>query len=144
MSTTRKVQIIDKKEFVLATLNSENETFVLYMAFFCPIIYLSQKTIIAYVEVRNVIISTKYLDFVDVFSSDFATELSEYIGINNHFINLIKGQQPPYRLIYSLEPVKLETLKTYIKINLVKKFIKLSKSPAGTPILFVCKKNRSI
>ena len=49
-----------------------------------------------------------------------------------------------YSLIYSLEPVELKTLKTYIKVNLVSSFIRPSKFSAGAPILFVWKKNSSL
>ena len=38
--------------------------------------------------------------------------------------------------MYNLGPLKLETLKTYIKINLVNGFIRLLKSPASALILF--------
>ena len=57
---------------------------------------------------------SKYADFADVFSSKLATELPEY-GISDHAIGLVDDQQPPYGLIYSLRPMELETLKTYIK-----------------------------
>ena len=65
----------------------------------------------------------KYTDFADVFSKDLAAELPEYTDIKDHAINLIKGQQPLYRLIYCLEPMELEILKTYIETNLANSFI---------------------
>ena len=46
------------------------------------------------------------------------------------------GKQPPYRPIYSLGPVELEILKTYIKTHLKTGFIRPSKSPADAPIFF--------
>ena len=51
--------------------------------------------------------------------------------------------KPLYRLIYSLRLVEFKILKTYIKTNLANGFIKASKLPADTPILFVCKPNSS-
>ena len=81
-------------------------------------------------------IPAKYSDFEDVFSKESATVLSKHTEINTHTINLEKGKQPPYGPIYSLRPVELETLKTYIKTNLANGFICLSKSPASAPILF--------
>ena len=63
-------------------------------------------------------------------------ELSENTYINEHAIELIKGNQPPYGSIYSLRPVELETLKAYIEIHLKTGFIWLSKSPADASILF--------
>ncbi len=65
-----------------------------------------------------------------------AIELSEHTGINNHAIELVDDKQPLYSPIYSLGPMKLETLKVYIKNNLASEFIRPSKSPAGAAILF--------
>ena len=70
--------------------------------------------------------------------------LPERTGSNEHAIKLENGKQPSYGPIYSLDRVELETLKTYIKTNLANSFIQPSKSPAGTPILFVCKPNGSL
>ena len=70
-----------------------------------------------------------------------AAVLPEHSGINNHTIDLKEGKQPPYGPIYSRRPLELETLKTYIKINLVHGFIR--PSPAGTPIPFMRKDDGS-
>ena len=64
------------------------------------------------------------------------SELPKHTEINDHVIELVDGKQPPYRPIYSLKPVELETLKAYIKTNLANGFIRPSKSPVGTSILF--------
>lgn len=55
-----------------------------------------------------------------------------------------EGKQPPYGPIYSLGLVELETLKTYININLVNDIIRLSKFSAGASILFVQKPDSSL
>lgn len=81
-------------------------------------------------------VSAKYADFVDIFSLKLVFEFFEHIKINNHAINLVDSQQPLYELIYSLEPVKLKTLKAYIENNLANGFIRLSKLPASASILF--------
>lgn len=65
--------------------------------------------------------SLKYVG--DIFSLEFIVKLSKYIGIKNYQIDLIDGPQSSYSSIYSLVPVKLETLKTYIEINLANNFI---------------------
>ena len=52
------------------------------------------------------------------FFFDLVSKLPKYIGIKNHIIELINGQEPPYGLIYSLGLVELETLKAYIKTSL--------------------------
>ena len=86
-------------------------------------------------------VPAEYSDFVDVFSPDLSSELPEHTGINDHAIELVDGQQPPYGPIYSLGPVELETLKAYIETNLANGFIRPSKSPAGALILFDRKSN---
>ena len=88
-------------------------------------------------------IPAEYFNFSNVFSSDSAAELPEYTKINDYSINLLNNKQSPYGLIYSLELMELKTLKTYIKANLASGFIKPSKFPSSTPILFVWKKNGS-
>ena len=87
---------------------------------------------------------TEYLDFADVFSPDLASELPEHTGINDHVIELVDGQQPPYGPIYSLGPVELEILKAYIETNLANGFIRPSKSPVGASILFGRKSDGSL
>ena len=82
-------------------------------------------------------VSAEYLDFADVFSSDLTSKLPEHTGINDHAIELVDDcQQSLHKPIYSLRPIKLETLKAYIETNLANGFIRPSKSPVGTPILF--------
>ena len=63
-------------------------------------------------------VSPKYADYADVFAFDLAMELPENTGINRHAIELEDGKQPLYRPIYSLGPIELETLKTYIETYL--------------------------
>lgn len=76
------------------------------------------------------------MDYTDVFSKKSTKELLEYFKINKHSINLEPDKQLPYEPIYSLGSVELETLKTYIEINLANSFIHLSKFPTGAPIFF--------
>ena len=88
--------------------------------------------------------SKKYSDFADIFSPKPALELFELTEINDYAIKLVDNQQLPYGPVYSLDSVKLETLKTYIKTNLVNGFIRVSKSPAKALILFDKKPNKSL
>ena len=88
-------------------------------------------------------ILAKYSNYSDVFLAENVAELSEHTGINDHVIELEKDKQPPFRPIYSLGPVGLEILKTYIETNLANGFIQPSKSPAGAPILFDWKPDRN-
>ena len=73
------------------------------------------------------LILIKYSDFADFFFLELASEFPKHTRINDHIIKLIDKQQLFYKPIYSLEPVELETLKTFIKINLANSFIKFSK-----------------
>ena len=52
-----------------------------------------------------------------------ANVLSERTRANEQAIKLEKGKQLLYGPIYSLGPVELETLKTYIEIKLANGFI---------------------
>lgn len=84
-----------------------------------------QKTQIVYPKRDKVLIkvSTKYINFTNIFSSKLAIKLLKYIGINDHTIELINNKQSFYGPNYSLGPVNLEILKTYIKNHLTNTFI---------------------
>ena len=56
--------------------------------------------------------------------------------MNKHTIKQKKDKQSSFGLIYSLGPIELKTLKTYIKTNLANSFIRLFKSSTGVPIFF--------
>ena len=145
LPTTRRVKLVGKQEFVAAALDPEYETYVVHIA------SLSSNPLVTSLDVhpfrRSQIsgliageaptkIPDEYSDFAEVISPDLASELPEYTGINDHAIELVNGQQPPYGSIYSLGPVELENLKAYIETNLANGFIKPSKSFAGALILF--------
>ena len=89
-------------------------------------------------------VPAEYFDYSDVFLAENAAELPENTGINEHAIKLEEGKQPLFEPIYSLGPLKLETLKTYIKTNLANGFILPSKSPGGASIPFDRKPDGSL
>ena len=68
-------------------------------------------------------IPAEYSNYGDVFSTEYTAELPENTGMNEYAIKLEEGKQPPFGPIYSLRPIELETLKTYIKTNLANGFI---------------------
>ena len=142
---TRRVKINDKKGFAAAALNKEDETFVVHLVALSvdSNIDASRQAQISLLDVEEVTILSEYADYTDVFSPDSVAELPNHTVINDHPIDLIDNKQPPYSSIYSLGPVELETLKTYIETNLANSFIRPSKSPTGTPILFIRKKDGS-
>lgn len=88
--------------------------------------------------------SDQYNNYTDIISPDLTIELPKNTGINKYTIELIEGKEPPYRSIYALSSVELETLKSYIKTHLKTRFIWPFKSSASTPIFFNKKPNDSL
>ena len=95
------------------------------MAFFnlTPKILPNRVAQIAFLLTKKVKIPDKYSDFANVFLEEKALVLPECIELNEYAIDLEDNKQPPYGSIYSLGPVKLETLKTYIETHLKTGFI---------------------
>ena len=146
LSTTKRVELINKKEFAKAALDKKSETFVVHVASLnlTPGIHPDREAQIASLLTKEVKIPDEYSDFTNVFSEEKALVLLKRIELNEYVINLENGKQPPYGPIYSLGPVELETLKTYIETHLKTGFIRPSKSPAGAPILFDKKPDGSL
>ena len=129
-------------------LDENIEVFVVHVSFLSlgskMTIHPAREAQIVSLLAKEVTVPTEYSDFTDVFSKKLAEVLSECIGINKHAIELEDGKQPDNGQIYSLGPVELEILKTYIGINLANSFIWPLKFPAGALILFVCKPDGSL
>ena len=89
-------------------------------------------------------ISAEYSNYSNVFLAEYVAKLPENIGMNEYAIKLEKDKQPPFGPIYSLGLIELETLKTYIKINLANGFIWPFKFSARALILFDRKLNGSL
>ena len=87
-------------------------------------------------DIAPIEVLIEYSNYSGIFSEKNTAELLENSKINEHAIKLEKSKQLLFRSIYSLEPMKLEILKTYIKINLLSGFIYLSKFFAVALILF--------
>ena len=113
-------------------MNEKSETFVVHISALKAspgpaemTIYLSQTAQIVALKQEESFtkVPSKYSDYADIFSFDLTMKLPKNIGINEHAIKLQDSKQPPYGPIYTLEPVKLETLKTYIKTYLKTGFI---------------------
>ena len=92
---------------------------------------------------KKVTIPTKHLDFANIFLKKLANVFLKQTKVNKYAIELEHGKQLPYKSIYILGQVELETLKTYIKNNLANGFIKASKLLIDATILFLCKCNGS-
>ena len=143
--TTQKVEFIHRNEFAKMVLDKKIKAFVIYVSSLKLriTIHLARKTQITLLLAKKVTIPAKYTDFADVFSKKSANVFSKQIRANEPAIKLEQAKQPSYGPIYSLEPVEFKTLKTYIKTNLAISFIKASKLPASTLILFNHKPNSS-
>ena len=145
LPTTWKVVLINKKKFAKVALDKNIEVFIVYIALFIlkMTIYLACKAQMTLFISKEVTVLVEYTDFANIFSKTLAAMLSKRLGINKHIIKLVDGKMPPYGPMYSLAPVELKILKTYIETNLANSFIKSLKSLAGTLILFVCKPDGS-
>lgn len=79
-------------------------------------IYLSHQAQVGLLPADKALVEVppKYLDYTAVFLFDFMIELPKNTIMNEHAIKLVEGKQSLYGPIYSLGPVELETLKTYI------------------------------
>ena len=91
----------------------------------------------------EVAIPKELLEFEDLFAEELAKLLPQHKPWD-HEIPLLPDKKPPYGPIYSLSETELKSLREYIADNLEKGFIRPSSSPAGSPILFVKKKDGSL
>ena len=116
LSTTKQLQVVDWKNLQRGSIRSRWEGFHSSRG----LSHISKMSI--------------HLARITIISSpDSAPELPKLTGIKDQAIDLIESKQTLYDPIYSLGPVELETLKTYIKIWPIRP----SKSPVGPPILFL-------
>ena len=162
LSTTEQVKIVDLKEFVIATCDTDSKTFVVHMAIreqkkllwtlskklrlklrAEPKAEKTQVKALIFVEALTKI-SVEYFNYNNVFLAENVAELLQNTRINEYAIKLEQDKQLPFGSIYNLGSVKLKTLKTYIEINLANSFICFSKSPTRALILFNRKPNGSL
>src|SRR5258708_7805427 len=88
-------------------------------------------------------IPAKYCDFHNVFSGEKVGTLAPHRPYDLQ-INIKEGAKPVHRPIYSLSPPELMALQEFLKEHTRSGFICPSKSPWGSPILFVKKKDGSL
>ena len=93
LSTTRKVEIIDKKKFAVAALNADNEILVVHVASLVEpttiLIHSSGQAKVVLLISEETELFAEYSNFPNVFFSDSAAELLEHTRIIDHFINLL-------------------------------------------------------
>lgn len=120
LSTTSQVELIDKRKFAKAALDKNLETLVIYIAALEATevadmaIHPSRIAQIAAFQWNRtpIKILAQYAGYADVFSFVLTIELLENTSIDEHAIKLVEGKQPPYRPIYALSLVEVETLQT--------------------------------
>jgi len=89
------------------------------------------------------IVPLEYRDYTDVFSKAKASELPPHHDYDLK-IELEEGTSPPLGTLYSLSPVELSTLRTFIDKNLNTGFIRPTTSSHAAPVLFIKKKDGSL
>lgn len=139
LTTTKTVELIDKKKFAKVALDEKAKAFVIHVAVLSALsIHPSRDVqfglLLANETLNNVL--PKYSDYADVFSPDLAIGLPKHIGINDYTIKLKKSKQLAHSPIYSLDPGELETFKTYIKTHLKTWLISSFTFPVGPLIFF--------
>src|SRR5258707_14434495 len=88
-------------------------------------------------------IPAEYHEFHDIFSGEKAGTLALHRPYDLQ-INVEEGAKPIHRPIYSLSPPELAALQEFLKEHTRNGFIHPSKSPWGSPVLFVKKKDGSL
>ena len=102
--TTRRIELVGKKEFVAVALDPVHETYMVHVGSVCSDaspssslleldVHPSRRPQVSglIVEEAPTKVSAEYSDFADVFFPDLASELPEHTGINNHAIKLVDG-----------------------------------------------------
>lgn len=110
----KRVKLIDKKNFAKGLLDKDIEAFLVYVNFpslGSMIIYSAQEAQTALLHLKKATISTKYVDFVDIFSKESAKMFLERTSINKHVIEWVDSKQVYYGPIYSYDQREVETSK---------------------------------
>ena len=99
LTVTKRVEIINKKEFVAMALNADDAIFIVNVAVLIEptimLIHPSYQAQVASLTSKETEIPVEYFHFSNVFSSDAAAKLLEYTGIDYYPINLLDDKQAP-------------------------------------------------
>ena len=90
LPTTKRVELINKKEFAKVALDKNSKSFVVYVASLnlAPRIEPDREAQIAFLLTKEVKILDEYLVFTDVFSEEKALVLPKRTELNEHTIDL--------------------------------------------------------
>ncbi|QRW06296.1 Retrotransposable element Tf2 protein [Ceratobasidium sp. AG-Ba] len=83
-------------------------------------------------------VTQEYLEFSKVFGEELFSSLPPH-RLYDCAIPLEEGKEVPWGRIYSMAPAETAALKEHIDEELASSKIRLSTSPAGTPVMFVKK-----
>jgi hypothetical protein len=86
----------------------------------------------------------EYAEYADVFEEKNAETLPPHRPNVDHDISFVPGAKPVFGPIYNLSETELKYSKDYIDRMLARGWIRPSKSPFGSPILFVKKADGSL
>jgi hypothetical protein len=89
-------------------------------------------------------VPVEYAEFADVFEPKNAQKLPPHRPGVDHEIPLVADAKPVFGSIYNMSETELQFLKDYIDDMVAKGFIRPSKSPFGSPVLFVQKPDGSL
>lgn len=109
LSTTRRVKLVNKRKFAKEGFDENSETYVMYVATLeAMTIYPFWAAQISILQQDKAFIKIplEQSDYADIFLADLAIELPKNTDMNKHALELIKENQPPYRLIYVFSPVE--------------------------------------
>jgi hypothetical protein len=89
-------------------------------------------------------VPAEYAEFADVFEPKNAQKPPPHRPGVDHEIPLVANAKPVFGSIYNMSETEIKLLKDYIDNMVAKGFIRLSKSPFGSPVLFVKKPDGSL
>ncbi len=137
LASSKKIDIHMVSTLMMTKLCKDpgTPTFVISMANLIPLQVTAADTLDS--------ILAKYCDFRDVFSGEKAGTLAPHRPYDLQ-INVEEGVKPVHGPIYSLSPPELMALWEFLKEHTRSGFIHPSKSPWGSPVLFIKKKDGSL
>lgn len=101
--TSKRVELIKKKEFIAITFNPDNKIFIVHIIFLISLalglkFYPFYKAQIVFLKVDKSFISalSNYTSFMDFFSKNLAAKLPEHTKIKDYTIDIVKDSQLPY------------------------------------------------
>lgn len=91
MPIIKKIEFINKKNYVIAELNADSKSFLVYIDALntkIPHIYLSQIAEIRLLKINkaSITILAKYINYINLFLPKLIAKFQKHTGINNHII----------------------------------------------------------